>query len=254
MERPLNLNKLALVDWQATVLVAAPALNDFESIRNEYGSRYPHITFGWWPTLPGSYWVSGLASPRDLEHVFSEILSKSHERELPVLIDLELPLNKRLWLKNLKYLFSNKRKLAEFFIQAPAYNLKIYTAEYPAATAFMRWAYRLLGISPSFALPHTKLPMCYSSMIDAKAGRRGLQKIQNFERDFARAHPKRVGFGLGTIATGVQGNEPILSLEGLAADFAWASRSGVEEVFIFRLGGLTTDHLTCIRQTAIRKP
>ena len=44
--------------------------------------------------------------------------------------------------------------------------------------------------------------------------------------------------GLGTIATGVQGNEPLLSKKSLKRDLTLAKNLGVREVVIFRLGGL----------------
>ena len=97
--------KLDLVDWPSTLLVAAPSLQAFEDIRGKYGERYPHITFGWWPTLPGSYWVSGFADPRDLDRLFTELTSKVHDTELPILLDLELPIKKRVLLQNLELMW-----------------------------------------------------------------------------------------------------------------------------------------------------
>src|SRR5258708_3650316 len=159
-----NLTNLDLVDWPATVFVATPSLEAFEKIRDHYATRYPSITFGWWPTLPESYWVSVFSSPRDLKALFSQLTSKVHEKELLVLIDLELPLKKRLYLKNIFFTRGNKKKILAFFSKAPSYNIKISTAEYPSFSSWISWIWRVLGLSPSLSYPHTKIPMCYSSM------------------------------------------------------------------------------------------
>ena len=241
--------KLDLVDWPATVLVTAPSLKDFENVREKYARKYPHVTFGWWPTIPGSYWVSGFSNPSDLARLFSEITSKKQVVELPILMDLELPRKKYFYIKNLFNIGRNKKKIAEFLAKAPACNLKVYTAELPAFSRLVLNLFRAIGISPAFNLPHTKLPMVYSSMVLESAGKGTLNKIKAFEKRFALANPGRIGFGLGTIAVGVLGNEPIISPALLAEDLEWARECGAEEVFIFRLGGLNESYVSIIKNS-----
>ncbi|HWC57396.1 MAG TPA: hypothetical protein VG621_00370 [Candidatus Paceibacterota bacterium] len=243
-----NMNKLEMVDWPATVLVAAPSLSAFESIRSVYTSKYSHITFGWWPTIPDSYWVSGFATPLSLDRLFAEITSKKQEDELPILVDLELPRKKSLYFKNLFTITKNKKKIHNFFEEAPNHNVKVYTAEYPALNNLFLRCWRMLGISPPFTLPHTKLIMCYTSMGEKSLGKKVWSRAKQFEKQFASLHPHRVGFGLGTIATGVSGDEPILSPEALIADLHWAKQTSAKEVFIFRLGGLNEVYVSTIKR------
>lgn len=241
-----NMAKLQLVTWPTTALVAAQSLEEFESIRARYSSVYPNVTFGWWPTIPGSYWVSGFSNPKDLERLFAELTSKPHPDELSVLIDLELPLKFSLYVRNLFHLRRNKKRIAAFFADASNHGLKLYASEYPAPNAMTYYLWNFFGISPSFSFPHTKLPMVYTSMGRKSFGEKAVQKIKRWERSFAQTHPHRVGFGLGTIATGVLGNEPILSPEDLAEDLKWARETGVDEIFIFRLGGLNKEVLAVL--------
>ncbi|MCX6703699.1 MAG: hypothetical protein NTV02_03365 [Candidatus Zambryskibacteria bacterium] len=243
-----NMTKLDLVDWPATILVAAPSLTEFESIQLTYTQKYPHIIFGWWPTVAGSYWVSGFTNPSDLDRLFGEITSKKQPHELPILMDLELPLKKSLYIRNFFNIRKNKNKIAEFFNQAPNYNLKIYTAEYSTLNNLFLKLWHFFGISPSFSFQHTKLVMCYSSMAVQPFEKSILLKVKRFEKNFAQSNQSRVGFGLGTIATGVLGNEPILSPEDLSKDLRWAKESNVEEVFIFRLGGLNESYIGAIKE------
>ena len=246
-----NMVKLDLIDWPSTILIAAPSLKKFEYIRTKYINQYPGITFGWWPTIAGSYWVSGLANSEDLNRLFTELTSKIHEKTLPVLIDLELPIKKHLYFKNIFNIGRNKRIISKFFTEASQYNLKIYTAEYPAFNGLMYKFWQLLGISPSFKLQHIKLPMCYSSMGVKYFGKKIWSVVKNFERKFSIKNPGRVGFGLGTIAIGVLGNEPILEIEKLKTDMIWAKESGVNEVFIFRLGGMDKEHQLILKDFII---
>lgn len=241
-----NMKKLELVTWPATVLMAAESMDKFEEIRKVYSLQYPHITFGWWPTLPGSYWISGLANPEDLERIFSEILSKEQEIELPILLDLELPRSIHLYFKNIFHLGKNKKRINTFLQKAHKQNFKIYTAEYPAINKTMFSMWKILGISPAFDLSHTKLPMCYSSMIKKMYGNNNWQKIKKFEKQLIIKNPDKIEFGLGTIELGIQGNEPTLSPAGLVEDLKWIKETGAREVFIFRLGGLNAEYINAI--------
>jgi hypothetical protein len=56
-----------------------------------------------------------------------------------------------------------------------------------------------------------------------------------------KQNPK-IELGLGTIATGVLENEPILSPLNLTRDVQIAKDLGIETVTIFRLGGLTKEY------------
>lgn len=242
-----NMAKLDMVDWPTTILVAASSLKEFESIRVSYSRKYPRITFGWWPIIAGSYWISSFANPTDLDRLFAEIISKKQESELSILMDLELPLKKILYFKNLLNIRKNKEKINKFFTEAPDYSLKVYTAEYPAPNTLFLNLWRFFGISPAFSFQHTKLVMCYSSMGVKFLGKKSWSKIQKFEKRFALSNSNRVGFGLGTIASGVLGNEPVLSPEELGKDIRWCKESGAEEVFVFRLGGLNKSYISAIK-------
>jgi hypothetical protein len=59
-----------------------------------------------------------------------------------------------------------------------------------------------------------------------------------------------VGVGLGTIATGVMENEPILKPDELRADLRWAERAGAEKATIFRLGGVDEAYLDVLEEFA----
>jgi len=237
-----NLSKLDLVTWPAVVLIATSSYEQFDKIRQEYKEKYQNITFGWWPTISKSYWISGISDPKDLDQLFSELTSKIHNQELPILLDLELP--QKLWkyIKNLVHLKSNKKKINNFLIQASKYNIKVYTAEYPSTGKILYAIWKIFGLSSSFDLPHTKIRMCYSSMLKKFFGNQIWNIIMRFENNFSKTNQDRVSFGLGTIATGVFGNEPICRVEDIIEDIKWAEEAKATEIFIFRLGGMNEEY------------
>jgi len=237
-----NLSKLDLITWSATVLIATSSYEQFDIIRQEYKEKYKNIIFGWWPTIFESYWISGISNPKNLDQLFTELISKVHNPELSILLDLELPQKPWKYLKNLIYLKSNKKNINNFLIQAPKHNIKVYTTEYPSTGKILYAIWKIFGLSPSFDFSHTKIIMCYSSMLKKFFGKQIWNNIMKFEKKFSKDNQGRVCFGLGTIATGVLGNEPICSVENITEDIKWVEETGITEIFIFRLGGMTEEY------------
>jgi len=54
--------------------------------------------------------------------------------------------------------------------------------------------------------------------------------------------------GYGTIATGILGNEPILSAAQLEKDLQIAKKARINEVVMFRLGGLNEEYAKLLKQ------
>ena len=75
-----------------------------------------------------------------------------------------------------------------------------------------------------------------------------------FLKSITRLHKKygnNLQVGLGTIATGILGNEPILSPKGLDRDLKEMKKIGIKEVVIFRLGGLNQEYKKIIKKTIL---
>ena len=53
---------------------------------------------------------------------------------------------------------------------------------------------------------------------------------------------------LGLLATGIQGNEPILTSDELDRDLFTVQKEGLKSVLLYRLGGLNNDYLSVIKQ------
>jgi len=134
----------------------------------------------------------------------------------------------------------NKKILKKFFQEAPSYNIDIVTAEYPPFFIGINFIYRLLGISFDVKkYKHTQCIMYYTSMIP---NRFLSQLIRNGVIKLRKINPN-LQLGLGTIATGVLGNEPIISVPSLKNDIDFMRVNNIETGIIFRLGGLNEDYI-----------
>ena len=65
-------------------------------------------------------------------------------------------------------------------------------------------------------------------------------------RNGCKLHGSNFCVALGTIAIGINGNEPILTNLQLKRNLEIAKKSGVQESIIFRLGGLEKNHVEFI--------
>lgn len=237
-----NLEKLNFVSWPSTVFMATSTLEGFNRLSEEYKELYPHITFGWWPVLSESYWISGFSDPKELESLFLQLTQQRQKSQLPLLLDLELPFQKPTLFKNFQYLKKNREKIARFISSAASYNLRVYTAEYPLPEVLRGTVLRWLGVSPALDLDHKKILMAYSSIGEKYLGTYLWGRIKRLQGKYIQKYSGKVAVGLGTIATGALGNEPILKARELRDDIVWAEENNVEEVFIFRLGGITMEY------------
>jgi hypothetical protein len=193
------------------IYIASENLNEFRKIKKKIKNAV------YWPVLrrKEGYWISPFADSDALKRIFSEI-PKNQE----VMLDLEMPLNRILIIKNAIHFFRNK-KLIEDFIKSH----KVILCEH----AFSQSLLRLLGLSYE---SKNKIKMMYSSI------------FKPFSRKLIKAKENKIG--IGCIARGIYGNEKLLSPEELENDLRIVQKSGKEAV-IFRLGGLNAQYLKVIK-------
>lgn len=235
-----NLEKAKLINFNSTIFLAANSFNEYEGYRKILSSVNSNISTAYWPILKNSYWISPFSNTKDLQDFVREIFSIGES--LTILIDLELPLSKHkeLYFKNFFSVYKNKKILKRFFKEAPAHNIKIVTAEYPPFFLGANLIYRLLGISFDIKkYKHTQCIMYYTSMFSNKIKSElikiGVIRTKKYNPDLQ--------LGLGTIATGVLENEPILSYESLKKDMNFMKVNNIKTGVVFRLGGLNEDYV-----------
>lgn len=242
---PENLERLSLVTWKSKLLIAHYDYAEVLKLKSDIETKHPHITVGWWPLLHTSYWFSPFSEQHEMEKVFQTL--KTHTgSKLDILIDLEIPQHPLRFLKRVIGFRKRKKLIKEFLETCPTETLHIYTAEYPYTNSFLEKLWTFFGVSYR-TTKHTRLPMCYSSMLVQFFGETAKRKVERYVGQEIQKRPSEFAVGLGTIAVGVLGNERILAPEKLSEDLAWYKSHNTKEVFIFRLGGLTEKYTEAIQ-------
>ncbi len=225
-----NLEKLKLIKFPIRLFVAAKSLKEFKRLEERAKKIKKNLKVAYWPIIPNSYWISPFANTKDLIKIFSEFEKIKND----LLIDLELPLlNKRLIIKNLIHFFRNKKIIRKFMNKNKQ---RIITAQSPSSSYYI--LIKMLGLD--YKIETEKSLMWYSSMCSRIINNNiqmNLIKLKN---------KKNYSISLGTIATGILGNEPILSPENLEKDLQFVKNAGFKKVIIFRLGGLNKNYIKII--------
>ncbi|MBT4539015.1 hypothetical protein HOI26_00135 [Candidatus Woesearchaeota archaeon] len=231
-----NLDKLKLIDWPTTVYVAAKSVKEYEKLIKPYKKK--NITFGYWPILEKKegYWLSPFSSAKAVKKTIQDV--KRGKRL--VMWDAELPFRHPWLFLRLGYFIKNKVRIKKFFKR---YGKKIVTAEYPIKGKFSQWILTFLSVSFSpKRYGNKKIVMYYTSMHKGYSWLL-LKQIKNLHRKYG----KDLHVGLGTIATGILGDEPILKRENLERDLKTMKKIGISEVVIFRLGGLNKKYIKTLQ-------
>lgn len=211
-----DIYKAKLLKHKCIIFLAAKSYAEFQKYAQELKTINPLMEPAYWPILPKSYWLSPFSFPDEINKLFLE-LSKIKLR-VKILIDLELPiLHPILFKKNLNNYFSNKALISKILNLK---NINIFTAEY---------------VCPWKKYSGNQIPMCYSSMTPFF-----LKSI------FRKTQTNWVG--LGAMAKGIFGWEPIISPQELDFDLDNFKKRGISNAVIFRLGGLNDDYLKVINK------
>ena len=125
------------------------------------------------------------------------------------------------------------------------YQGEIYTAEYflinPIMKKFLDYSCLTFDPREYNSIPIKMMYTSVHSWFDKKFIK---LKIKKYKAEFG----DRFILGLGTIAIGIKGNEPILSPEHLERDLRICKEMNVKEVVIFRLGGLNKEYVKVINK------
>jgi len=226
-----NLEKLKLIEFKTKLFVAAKSLKKFQELEREVKRINNKVECAYWPIVKNSYWISPFSNNRDLIELFNE-LNKCPNH---LLIDLELPLNKKLIWKSIFSYFKNRKLIKDFLEKNQN---RITTAQFPSSIISL--FIKILGLD--YKVNIEKSFMWYSSMnpkMMNKNIKNNLIKLKN---------KNNYSISLGTIAIGILGNEPILSPENLKKDLEFVEKAGFNKIVIFRLGGLNKDYIRVINK------
>lgn len=232
-----NLEKLKLIDFPTKLYIASRSISEFKHIK--INSRFVKEKV-YWPLLSreDGYWLSPWAKRAAL----SRVIEEAKKNNIDVLWDAEYPsINKMLLLTQAYRFFSNKALIQNFITN---YKGKVYTAEYLFEKGLLKHFLRFcaLRFDPNL-YGNTAIKMMYSSMHSFSKDFK-----KNTIRDGINDYGRKFAVGLGVIAKGIKGSEPLLAPEQLEEDLSLCKN--VNEVIIFRLGGLNKDYIKAIKKFA----
>jgi len=226
------LKKARLIRFNSVVYIAAKSLKEFEKWAKELRKINPKITPAYWPVLKQKegYWLSPFAERKALERVFNSL--KDYKGK--VLLDLELPTHApKLFFKNLFKFFRNKKLIKNFIKEKPK-DLILVTTEHAFVNGLIDGFFRFTGVHLKGV--SDRIIMCYTSMA----------RNDYWEKVMLKNIEKQKFVGLGVLAIGVLGDEPLITVHKLEKDLELAQKSGVKEVTIFRLAGLDKAYMKMI--------
>jgi hypothetical protein len=225
------LEKLNLIDFPTRIYIAAHSLKELRGLE---GRVKPPLVY--WIVLKKweGYWISPFTARGALVRTFDEVRREPVE----VMLDLENPVHAPWqYVLGLPNFWRNKRLIQSFIDEVGA---RTTLVELPGNDKRLRF----WGLSYD-SEKASVVKMVYTSL--GKGGRaERVRKLRRTCREGVSRYGNRFMIGLGCIAKGVSGIEPILSPDGLAEDLSVARQSGVQEAIIFRLDGLTKDYVRAI--------
>ncbi|RME55183.1 hypothetical protein D6777_01370 [Candidatus Woesearchaeota archaeon] len=226
--------KLKLINYPTKVYLAAPSIKEFNEKKKLFSSKYVKQII-YWPIVKESYWLSPFTDRKVLLRVMNEC------ENMQFMWDAEIPKKRRLVVTNLCSFFKNKKLIYDYFKQ---HEKTIYTAEYFPEKGIAEKFLEFLGLMFKPTKFNNKvIKMVYSSMHDF-----GEHFIKKEVKKGVEMYGDKFMVGLGTIAKGVKGDEPLLSLKLLKRDLEICKNNNVNEVVIFRLNGLNEKYNNVIKK------
>lgn len=242
-EFPTNntLENLALLHVPTKVYLAAHDLEEFRQWRDDIQQQHPATEIIYWPLLPeeAGYWISPWSDTKALEHLFATILA---EKNMAVMLDIEVPKKRSLMLRN-AFLWSKNKKMIEHFLQqAPQKNITAYMIETTHLPVAIRREIGLAYDSEKFAM--NPIRMYYSSFRLRFTPEIYVQA--RFEAEVQSAAEGKGLMGIGLIAPGIYGSEPRYDAARLQRELKTINQTSIPEAIIFRLAGLDEEYIQVI--------
>lgn len=238
-----NLAKLELIDFPVNIFIAAESTWEFSQIEERL-KKYSNVELiGYWPVLKKEegYWISAFSKRRAIERIIREL--KGVNRPISVLWDAELPhLRRRLFLTELPRFLGNRRIIQDF-IAAPPTEVTLHVAENRRRGILYQLVLKFFGVTFGPKLEYNRIEMLYGQW-DSELLKKFLKTGEQLGGSYYPA------FGLTAEGVGDRATEAnwMLSPQKLDEQLSIAQDSGIKDVVIYRLGGLSEEYLEMIEK------
>lgn len=230
-----NLAKLKYIKWPTKLYLAAKNIKEFETITSTLKNNKNILEAIYWPILTKKegYWISPFSKQNALIRLFKQL----EDKQIPVMLDLELPTSRNPWCYVTElFHFKRNNKLIRSFIQN--YLGDVYLCEYAAKGKILQW----------FGLHYHSKKIKIIKMLYNSVHNLNLEALKKELQQGLREFGDKYIVSYGTIAKGINSDEPILSPQQLEKDLRIAKEVGVKEVVVFRLGGLNKKYMKVLEK------
>lgn len=237
-----SLSKLQMIPFSTKLYLAAKSLQEFLTLKAGIKRQYKNVDqVIYWPILDltEGYWLSAFSTTSALKRVIKEMENTNEY----ILWDAELPLlNKKLFLLNLPFIFTNRQLIAGLIKNKEMCQRLIITA-FPK-TGFKKAISGFLYASFSHG-NFSYIDMIYTSLLTVPNKKEYLKKtIEQAKNNFGEYK-----VALGLIGRGEEDKvTPLIGPNDLKKDLHITQREKVKEVVLYRLGGLNEEYLSVLKQ------
>lgn len=220
-----SLVKLKLVSWPTKLYIAANSVEQFRAVTSVIRHNQNLLEAVYWPILKKKegYWISPFSKHSALQLLFDEL----EHKKISVMLDLELPTTQNPWLYLTQFInFKKDKKMIHSFV-----------CNHPGETYLCEYSVPEKGLQ-RLGLHYVSKKSKVMKMLYHSVHYYSDEKLKSELQRGIKDYGDRYIVGFGTIAIGVNGNEPLLTPEQLEKDLRIAQEVGVKEVVLFRLGGL----------------
>jgi len=240
-----NLSKASLIDFPSTIYLRSSSLEEFRLLEKKLHDINPDLEAAYFPFLEKTRFISPFSYTYELENLIEDLQKNKQNKTLKVLLDLELPSDKRLCVKNLLSFNKNKKLIEQIFERADEFNITIVTAE----TTKPIWFNTLLGVSyPPDKYPHENIIMFFPSIYAVNL-MRNIAKMRTIHKIKVYGSDLQIGAGIigRPDAPGAE-NYPLITAENLDKDLSFLEKNGIKTAVIYKLGGLNESYLNVIKK------
>ncbi|HBB76884.1 MAG: hypothetical protein A2186_00145 [Candidatus Levybacteria bacterium RIFOXYA1_FULL_41_10] len=238
-----SLSKLRLIKFRTNLYIAAKNLKEFRYLENRIKESYKNVDkIVYWPILKldEGYWMSVFSKTSAVKRIQNEL--RETNQNFRVLWDAELPiLNKKLFITQLPHFFTN-RKIIQGILNK---NHSLIVTATPKSGISKLFLYSTCTYFPSGSFHY--IDMLYSSLLKVKNKSEYLRGfIKNNKHKF-----RNYSVALGLIGRGVEDHTiPLISPSQLEKDLTLVQKERIENVILYRLGGLNKEYLRVLEKFA----
>lgn len=233
-----NLKKLNLIDFPTKLYIASESFSKFNKIKKNIKSRYVKEII-YWPVLKKEegYWFSPFSKNSAIQRTLNELNDKS----IPVMWDAELPThpNPLLYFTQFFNFFKNRDLIKNFIYNRE----RIYISEYFFVNDSVRRLLQFLALIFQNKSNIFPMKMHYSSMHDFSKN-----LLEHEIKKGKKLYGKNLIMAYGVLIPGILKTEKTISLKLLERDLKLAKKHNVNEVVLYRLGGLNRDYINLLRK------